>query len=105
MGIEDKIIPVTQDCSDTQFIGKQILVINTSTNDIPSTKWLSNVPKGSVVAIQGRDCQPNNPDNQAQDLDTFNQRYPLAKTLLLDSIKLQAADGNSYNRFMKMGLR
>lgn len=105
LGIEDKIIPITQDCCQTQFVGDRILVINTSTNDIPSTQWLANVPEGTVVAIQGRDGQPNNPDNQAQDLDTFDQRYPLDKTLYLDTIKLQGADGKIYNRFMKIGLR
>ena len=105
LGIEDRIIPVTQDCCQTQFVGDRILVINTSTNDIPRTEWLDNVPKGSVVAIQGRDGQPDNPDNQAQSLDAFNQRYPLAKTLVLDSMPLKGADGKTYNRFMKIGYR
>lgn len=105
LGIEDSIIAVTQDCLDTQFRGNRILVINTSTNDIRFNQWLDNVPPGSVVAVQGRDSQPNNTDNLAQDLKTFDQRYPLATTLVLDSIELQGADGKSYNRFMKIGLR
>ncbi len=105
LGIEDKIITVTQDCCQTQFLGQHVLVINTSTNDISSTKWLENVSKGSVVAIQGRDGQPDNPDNLSQDIHTFNQRYPLSKTLLLDSIQLQGVDGKTYNRFMKIGIR
>ena len=105
LGIENKIIAVTQDCCQTQFVGDNILVINTSTNDIPKTQWLANVPKGSVVAIQGRDGQPDNADNLAQDINSFNQRYPLSKILLLDNIKLQGADGKPYNRFMKIGIR
>ena len=105
LGIEHCIIPVTQDCCQTQFVGDRILVINTSTNDIPSTEWLDNVPKGSVVAIQGRDGQPNNPDNQAQDIHTFDERYPLVKTLVLDTLPLKAIDGQPYNRFMKIGLK
>ena len=105
LGIEDSIIAVTQDCCQTQFRGNRILVINTSTNDIPKTDWLDNVPQGSVVAIQGRDGQPNNEDNLAQDINTFDQRYPLAKTLLLDTAQLKGADGKSYKRFMKIGIR
>lgn len=105
IGIDDQITAVTQDCCATEFVGDRILVINTSTNDIPRTQWLDNVPEGTVVAIQGRDGQPNNPDNLAQDLDTFDQRYPLDKTLYLDTIKLQGADGQTYNRFMKIGIR
>jgi len=105
LGIEDKIIAVTQDCCDTKFQGDRILVINTSTNDIPKTEWLDNVPPGSVVAVQGRDGQPDNFDNLAQDIKTFDQRYSLNQTLALDSIKLEGADGQVYNRFMKIGLR
>jgi hypothetical protein len=105
LGIEDNIIAVTQDCCQTEFQGNRILVINTSTNDIPKTEWLDRVPPGSVVAIQGRDGQPDNDDNLAQDIKTFDQRYPLSQTLALDSIELQGADGQAYNRFMKIGLR
>jgi hypothetical protein len=57
------------------------------------------------VAIQGRDGQPDNLDNLAQDIKTFDQRYPLSQPLALDSIKLQGVDGKAYNRFMKIGLR
>jgi hypothetical protein len=105
LGIEDSIIAVTQDCCQTEFRGDRILVINTSTNDIAKTQWLDNVPSGSVVAVQGRDGQPDNLDNLAQDIETFDQRYLLAETLVLDSIELQGADGKSYNRFMKIGIR
>jgi hypothetical protein len=105
LGIEDSIIAVTQDCLDTQFRGDRILVINTSTNDIRFNQWLDNVPPGSVVAIQGRDGQPDNPDNLHQTLDSFDRAYPLAKELVLDSIELKGADGQLYNRFMKIGLR
>lgn len=105
LGIEDRVIAVTQDCCQTEFQGDRILVINTSTNDIPKTEWLDHVPSSSVVAIQGRDGQPDNLDNLAQDFQTFNQRYPLDTTLALDTIKLQGADGNPYNRFMKIGIR
>jgi hypothetical protein len=105
LGIEDKIIAVTQDCCQTQFRGDRILVINTSTNDIPKTEWLDNVPPGSVVAIQGRDGQPDNPDNLHQTLDSFDRAYPLAEELVLDTIKLEGADGQTYKRFMKIGIR
>lgn len=105
VGIDDKITAVTQDCCSTKFYGDQILIINTSSNDILSTRWLANTPPGSVVAIQGRDGQPRNENNPAQDIDSFDQRYPLADTLLLESMQLMGEDSNSYNRLMKIGLR
>jgi hypothetical protein len=57
------------------------------------------------VAIQGRDGQPDNPDNLHQTLDSFNRAYPLAEELVLDSIDLNGADGQTYKRFMKIGIR
>jgi hypothetical protein len=105
LGIEDKIIAVTQDCCDTEFVGDRILVINTSTNDISNTQWLDNIPPGSVVAIQGRDGQPDNPDNLHQTLESFDRAYPLAEELVLDTIELDGADGQTYKRFMKIGIR
>jgi hypothetical protein len=105
LGIENKIVAVTQDCLDTQFVGDRILVINTSTNDIRFNQWLDNVPKGSVVAVQGRDGQPDNPDNLHQTLDSFDRAYPLTEELVLDTIQLEGADEQTYKRFMKIGLR
>lgn len=105
LGIDDKISAITRDCCKIKFFGKNILVINTSTNDIPNTQWLDNVPLGSVIAVQGRDNQPNNADNLHQTLESFNQAYPLQSTLLLDQIGLADPQGEKYKRFMKIGLR
>jgi hypothetical protein len=105
LGIEDKIVAVTQDCCDTEFVGRRILVINTSANDISSTQWLDNVPPGTVVAVQGRDGQPDNKNNLHQTLESFDRAYPLAEQLVLDTILLKGADGQTYKRFMKIGIR
>jgi hypothetical protein len=105
LGIEDKIVAVTQDCCDTEFVGRRILVINTSANDISSTQWLDNVPPGTVVAVQGRDGQPDNKNNLHQTLESFDRVYPLAEQLVLDTILLKGADGQTYKRFMKIGIR
>ena len=105
LGINDVIIPVTQDCNQTDYKGNNILVINTSTNDMKNAGWLDRIPAGSVVALQGRDNQPTNPDNTGQTLEAFDQEHPLNQTLLLDSIKLTGVDGNPYERFMKIGIK
>ena len=102
LGINDRIIAVTQDCNTTDFKGKNILVINTSCNDIENTGWLDHIPRGAIVALEGRDHQPNNATNTTQDLKSFDQAYPLTKTYLLDKIELQGYD-DSYNRFLKIG--
>lgn len=105
LGIDNKITAITQDCCKIKFTGKNILVINTSTNDIPKTQWLDHVPLGSVIAVQGRDNQPNNPNNLHQTLESFNQSYPLSSTFFLNQISLVDPRGEKYKRFMKIGIR
>lgn len=104
LGINDRIIPVTQDCNTTDFKGNNILVINTSCNDIENTGWFEHIPNGAVVALEGRDSQPNNAINTTQDLPSFHAEYALEETYVLDKIKLKGYD-DSYNRFLKIGVK
>jgi len=103
-GFSDRIIPITQDCNTTDFKGDRILVINTSCNDIENTGWFEHVPQGAVVALEGRDNQPDNATNTTQDLDTFHAEYALEETLVLDKIQLNGYD-DRYNRFLKIGTK
>ena len=103
-GINDRIIPVTQDCNQTDYKGDRILVINTSCNDIENTGWFDNIPRGATVALEGRDNQPNNPTNTTQTLDSFHAEYALEETYVLDKIRLKGYD-DSYNRFLKIGTK
>ena len=104
LGINDRIIPVTQDCNQTDYKGSRILVINTSCNDIENIGWFDRIPDGAVVALEGRDNQPTNPTNVTQDLNSFHSEYPLEKTHVLSKIKLKGYDDN-YNRFLKIGIK
>jgi hypothetical protein len=104
LGINDRIIPVTQDCNTTDYKGRRILVINTSCNDVANEGWFDHIPAGTVVALEGRDNQPDNPTNVTQDLDKFHAEYPLEETYVLDQILLKGYD-DSYNRFLKIGTK
>ena len=93
---------VAQDANTIKYKGDQILVINTSTNDIQGRDWLHNIPSSSTVAIQGRNQQAKS--NGIETLVKFDKYYPLEKTLLLDSIPLEGVEGDIYSRFMKIGI-
>ena len=103
-GYSDRIIPITQDCNTTDFKGDRILVINTSCNDVENLGWFEHVPQGAVVALEGRDNQPDNVTNTTQDLDTFHAEYALEETYVLDKIRLKGYD-DTYNRFLKIGIK
>jgi hypothetical protein len=104
LNINDSVIAVTQDCNQTDFKGDRILVINTSCNDIENQGWFEHIPQGAVVALEGRDNQPNNPTNTTQDLPSFHAEYPLEETYVLDKIHLKGYD-DYYNRFLKIGTK
>ena len=94
---------VCEPAEDLHYRGRDILVVNTSTNDITGVAWLDQVPSGSVVAIQGRDNQAQS--NGIETLDDFDAEYPLEQTFVVDSITVSGVDGEAYRRFMMIGRR
>jgi hypothetical protein len=106
MGLDDCIEPMVQDANrlDYRQLDQDGLVINTSCNDIENQGWFEHIPQGAVVALEGRDNQPNNPTNTTQDLDTFHAEYALEETYVLDKIQLKGYV-DTYNRFLKIGIK
>jgi hypothetical protein len=103
-GLSDRIMPITQDCNTTDYKGRRILVINTSCNDVANQGWFEHIPQGAVVALEGRDSQPDNATNTTQDLPSFHAEYALEETYVLDKIRLKGYD-DTYNRFLKIGVK
>lgn len=102
---KNKISRVSSRCEnaeDIKYPNSNILVINTSTNDMKGSKWLSVVPRGSIVAMQGRDKQEHS--NNVETLKKFDQVYPLSNQLYLNQISIVGVDGVKYQRFMKIGV-
>lgn len=103
MHMNNKIHAIRGDVNDIVYKGDSILVINTSTNDIAGREWLSRIPPGSVVVLQGRDHQADS--NGIETLELFDQAYSLSETLLLDHLVLTGVDDDIYTRFMKIGIK
>jgi hypothetical protein len=97
------IVSVCKDANDIEFQGDNILIINSSTNDILGSKWLENIPAGTVVALQGKNHQERS--NGIETLTDFNNEYPLSKTLFVGELEVKDVEGNPYDRFMKIGYR
>ena len=65
------------------------------------TEWFKNVPKKSLVCIQGRN-NLNNCDTHTPNSSMLNTLYPLNKTIYLGTKKFNDIETN-YNRFTKIG--
>ena len=96
LGISDKVEHMHKDANtlDYRQLKQPGLVINTSTNDIEGDDWLKNIPKGTLVAMQGRNGT----------LEEFDKQYPLDKTYFLDEVELEDPE-TEYERFMKIGVK
>jgi hypothetical protein len=97
VGGSDKVEHMNKDANtlDYRQLKEPSLVINTSANDIEGTKWLDNVPSGTLVAIQ---------DRQQGSLSDFDELYPLGKTFFLSEMELNDPK-EKYTRYMKIGVK
>jgi len=96
LGISDKVEHMHKDVNTLDYRSAKApsLVINTSTNDINGDDWLKNIPKGTLVAMQGRHGT----------LEEFDKQFPLRKTYFLDEVELEDPE-TEYERFMKIGVK
>lgn len=95
---------LVQDANTLDYPEGNILVVNTSTDNISGTEWFKRIPAGAWVALQGRtgghrDCvQPYYSDIG------FNLAHPLRETKYLGEKKFSYPD-HEYTRFMKIGIK
>lgn len=97
------VVSVCDDANAIPYRGNDILVINTSTNDMPGTKWLDIIPEGSIVVLQGKDQQEES--NGIETLNALDEAYPLSETLMLKELEVVDVHGEPYYRFMKIGIK
>jgi len=97
------IISVCDRAENINYHEDEILVINTSTNDIVGTEWFRRIPTGSTVVIQGRDNQEDS--NGVETLEIFDEQYLLDEEFYLGELKILGVDQEPYRRFMKIGIR
>jgi hypothetical protein len=85
---------------DYRQVTADSLIINTSTQDIEGNDWFTRIPKGVLVALQGRDAVKE----PFKDLSEFDKTFPMSTTLFLGKKKLEDPD-TDYLRFMKIGIK
>ena len=102
---DHRIVAMCKDANDLDYrqLGNNGLVINTSCNNIPNNGWFENIPKGAMVALQGRDNDPGSV-NHHDDLEGFVDSYPLSSTTYSGRITLDDPE-TSYDRYMIIGNR
>jgi len=97
--LADKVQHLCGDCNKLNYKSPS-LIVNTSCQDINGMDWFDRIPKGTVVALQGR----NNIETEYPSLSKFDSVFPLAKTFALDEITLTDPE-TEYQRYTKIGIK
>ena len=84
------------------------LVINCSSEHMQSSQWFKNIPAGTLVCIQSSNItDPAAPwliATPSPTLESFEHRYPLSKTLFLDTLPI-VYQSWGYQRHMIIGIK
>lgn len=86
---------------DYRQLGSDGVVINTSLTDMPGTDWFKNIPRGTLVVMQSRDHDPNNPAHSTQDIV---DRFPLTEIIYEGKLDLEDPE-TEYTRYMVIGIK
>jgi hypothetical protein len=86
---------------DYRQIDQDSVVVNTSLTDMKGREWFDNIPPGTLVALQGRDHDPNRNFHSADDIQ---KRFPLSQVLYSGELDLQDPE-TEYTRSMTIGIK
>lgn len=97
----DNVEYMLKDANDLDYrqVDDRSVVVNTSLTDMPGREWFDNIPPGTLVALQGRDHDPNRNFHSAADIQ---KRFPLSKVLYSGEMDLQDPQ-TRYTRYMTIG--
>lgn len=98
-----KFKAITQDCNDLGNHGAD-LVINTSTEHFESMDWWNNIPKGTVVAVQGNNMPHDDHHVHSASLKEFTAQFPITKKLYTGE-KQFVYPTWQFTRFMLIGIK
>lgn len=94
---------VTEDCNN--LVPKEVdLIINTSTEHFDDKKWWYNIPKGSLVALQGNDMKHDDHVINFINLESFKKAFPLENILYSGQLEFVYPEWK-FTRFMLIGIK
>jgi len=92
---------ITQDCNDIVPVGVD-LIINTSTEHFDSLEWWNNIPRGTMVALQGNNMPHTDHHIHTNSLEEFKNQFNIAE-ILFEGTKEFVYPDWKFTRFMIIG--
>ena len=99
----DNVEPMLKNANSLDYrqLDHRGVVVNTSLTDMQGTDWFENIPSGTLVALQGRDHDPNRNFNTTEDI---TKRFPLSQVLYSGAMELEDPE-TRYTRYMVIGIK
>jgi hypothetical protein len=86
---------------DYRQLDSNSVVVNTSLTDMLGREWFDHIPSGTLVALQGRDHDPN---RNFYSTDDIQKRFPLRQVLYSGGLDLEDPE-TEYTRYMTIGIK
>ena len=94
---------VTRDCNNIVPTGVD-LIINTSTEHFDNTQWWDNIPKGTMIALQGNNMPHEDHCINTETLNDFVSLFPLTNTLYSGQKEFVYPSWD-FTRYMLIGIK
>lgn len=98
---------ITQDVntlSYSELIGKNPIVINTSSEHMSDTAWFERIPSSCMTVIQNTDMPLDDHVSRCMSLEEMAEKFPLREVWFSGSIEFKYPDW-SFTRYMRIGYR
>lgn len=103
--VTGRLTQTQQDVNLLTYSNDNILVCNTSVDNIEGSEWFDRIPSGALVALQTRSGNNVNDEvNVCNSLREFEEQFPLEHTLYAGS-KFFSYPEFSYHRYMLIGIK
>jgi hypothetical protein len=103
--VTGRLTQTQQDVNLLTYANDNILVCNTSVDNIEGSEWFDRIPSGALVALQTRSGNNVNDEvNVCNSLAEFKWQFPLKDVLYLGS-KYFSYPEFSYYRYMLIGIK
>lgn len=98
---EGRFYSYTMDCNTLANVYADC-IINTSTEHFESNLWFDNIPKNTLVVLQGNNMNHDDHTSHFTDLENFASHYPLESVLFKGEKEFVYPDWK-FNRYMIIG--
>jgi hypothetical protein len=95
----------TVDINTLQYKPTPDIVINSSVEHMSENTWWNNIPKGTLVALQGSDMDHDDHNNKIKSSKELLEKYPLEECFMEGIKRFQYNDNDAFYRSMIIGVK